>query len=143
MKIYIGGDHAAFETKEHLKKIYRLEDCGSFSPESCDYPDYAHAVAKLVQKGLGKGVLLCGSGIGVSMVANRYALVRAALCRTPEEARLSVAHNDSNILCMGVRNLDLKTIEEIFTAWTKASFEGGRHQRRIDKFNQLGQPPAK
>ncbi len=144
MKIFVGCDHAAFREKETLKEAYsessfEIVDCGTLSPERCDYPDYARIVAKHVQKGEGKGLLLCGSGLGVSMAANRYAGVRAALCRTPEEARLSVEHNDSNILCVGARISSLEEIKMILKTWLGASFEGGRHIGRIAKFSDLGE----
>lgn len=142
MKIYIGCDHAAFEEKEALKAYlnqnYEVIDKGPFSGERCNYPDFASAVAREVQKGE-RGILLCGSGIGVSIVANRYSLVRAALCRTVEEAKLSRQHNDANILCLGARISSLEDIKAMCDAWMQESFEGGRHLERIELFNNLGE----
>ena len=145
MKVFIGSDHAAFKAKEDLKAAYHscadfeMIDCGTFSSQSCSYPKYAGLVATHVQRREGKGLLLCGSGIGVSMVANRYAGVRAALCRTPREAQLSVEHNQSNILCMGSRFSSLEEMLKMIEAWLQASFQGGRHLSRISQFDHLGE----
>jgi ribose 5-phosphate isomerase B len=142
-KIFIACDHAAFEAKEvlrqHLLKAHEVIDLGTHSAERCDYPDYAVAVARKVQAGEGIGILLCGSGIGVSLVANRFAGVRAALCRTPYEAELSRQHNNANILCLGARINNSDEIKAIAEAWLIASFEGGRHAERIAMFDSLGE----
>lgn len=142
--LFVGSDHAAFEEKQLLvtwltELGYRVVDCGTKSAESVDYPTYAQAVAKEVAHERGEGILLCGSGIGVSMVANRFQNVRAALCRTPHDAVLSRQHNNSNILCLGARVHDFSELQEITRAWLEASFEGGRHERRVALFNSLGE----
>ena len=143
MKISIGCDHAAFEEKEQLmswlKEKFEVSDCGTYSNERCDYPDYAKAVALEVVKENRPGILICGSGIGISMAANRYAGVRAALCRTPKEAELSVQHNNANVLCLGARISSLDEMKAIVDAWFAAEFEEGRHVGRIAKFNELGE----
>ncbi len=142
MKLFIGSDHAAFEEKEKLKAHYadRIEfiDSGPFTSERCDYPDYAAQVARSVAKEDGLGLLLCGSGIGVSMVANRFSNIRAALCRSPKEAQLSREHNNSNILCVGTRLNDLEEIYAIVDAWLAGEFQGGRHAKRVAMFNDWG-----
>lgn len=147
MKLFIGCDHAAFDSKEvlvsYLKDKYsdhfEVEDVGTHSDERCNYPDFAKLVAAKVIKNESSGILLCGSGIGVSMVANRYQKIRAALCRTPEEAALSRAHNDSNILCLGARINSNAEITSIVNQWLATDFAGGRHQDRIALFNNLGE----
>ncbi|HAZ13992.1 MAG: ribose 5-phosphate isomerase B [Bdellovibrionales bacterium GWA2_49_15] len=144
MKIFIASDHAAFAAKEELKTYlaampgYEYVDEGCFSPERASYADLASKVALRVQNGDGLGILLCGSGIGVSMVANRYQNVRAALCRTSEEAKLSREHNDSNILCVGARLSSMESIKQMVDVWLTTRFEGGRHSERIASFNRLG-----
>ncbi len=147
MKIYIGCDHAAFEEKEELKSYlveagHEVEDCGPFDGERVNYPDYAEKVAKKVayqDVNEVRGVLLCGSGIGVSMVANRFAGVRAALCRTVEDSKLSRGHNNANILCVGARLTPLELIKEMSSVWLSTPFEEGRHSERIALFNDLGE----
>jgi len=145
MKLYIGSDHAGFEEKEALKSYliglgHDVVDHGTHSAERCDYPDYATKVAKSVgTDSKARGVLLCGSGIGVSMVANRYKFIRAALVRNEEEAVLSRAHNDANILCLGARITPISEITTITEKWLESPFEGGRHCGRIAKFNELGE----
>jgi len=147
MKLYIGSDHAAFDEKKQVKDFVeknprdfeRIVDLGTLSNDRCDYPDFSMKVAKKVQEGDCLGILLCGSGIGVSMVANRFKGVRAALCRTPEEAKLSKNHNDANVLCLGARINSIEEILEIITAWFDAKFDGKRHVDRIKLFDQLGE----
>lgn len=142
MKLAIGCDHAAFEEKEILKEYLKgkveVEDKGPYSPDRCNYPDFAIAVAKEVQAGA-RGLLLCGSGIGVSMAANRFGGVRAALCRSVEEAKLSRQHNDANILCLGARISSLDDMKAMIDAWLEEGFEQGRHSERIAIFNELGE----
>ncbi len=142
MKIYIASDHAAFNEKqkliEHLKENHEIIDLGPDSDQRCNYPDYASAVAKKVQNE-GVGILLCGSGIGVSIVANRYKKIRAALCRTVEDAKLSREHNDSNIICFGARVSAIEDIKKMSDAWLVEEFAGGRHSGRIALFNELGE----
>jgi len=143
VKVAIGCDHAAFEGKEELRKYleskFEVLDQGTYSADRCDYPDYATKVAKAVVTEKIPGILLCGSGIGVSIVANRYQGVRAALVRTPEEARLSRQHNDANVLCVGARINSGEEIRAIVDAWFEAEFEGGRHTDRLAKFDSLGE----
>jgi ribose 5-phosphate isomerase B len=144
MSIYIGCDHAAFEEKEALKnyllsKKNDVIDCGTFSNERCNYPDFATAVAKkVVSESESFGILICGSGIGVSMVANRYKKVRAALCRSEEDASLSKQHNNANVLCLGARVNTLDELKKITETWLSAEFENGRHQDRVNLFNDIG-----
>ena len=147
MKIFVGCDHAAFNEKEavisYLKELgHDVEDCGPFNDERVNYPDFASKVSKEVaykDVNAVRGILLCGSGIGVSMVANRYAGIRAALCRNVEEATLSRGHNNANILCMGARLISLETMKEMLKAWLEAPFEEGRHTDRVALFNDLGE----
>lgn len=143
MDIVLASDHAAYEEKEMLKKHllslgHHPIDVGTNSIERCDYPDYAKAGAVEVLKRNCLGVFLCGSGIGISMAANRYAGIRAALCRSPEEAQLSKQHNDANVLCLGGRVNTADELIDITNSWLAASFEGGRHIDRVSKFNALG-----
>ena len=140
MKIYIGSDHAGFDLKEHIKKHFKgqfeFEDMGTYSSESVDYPDFAHAVAESVLKqNDGVGVLICGTGNGMTMAANKHAGIRAALCWSPEIAALAKQHNNANILVMPARFISDETAFETMNAFFSADFEGGRHQRRIDKIN--------
>ncbi len=141
MKIFIGSDHAAFDEKaaviKHLEK-YEVLDLGTHSKESCHYPEYAKAVSEAVQKEKSLGILLCGSGIGVSMAANKYKGIRAARVLTKEDARLCKEHNNANVLCLAARMTELEDIKEIIDVWLNTSFEGGRHQMRIDLFDDLG-----
>ncbi len=137
--IAIGSDHAGFELKQHLLEKLRaqlreVKDFGTFSTDSVDYPDFAHPVAEAVGNGeFHVGILVCGSGQGVCMSANRHANVRAALCWTPEVAEIARRHNDANILCLPARFLDHKTAVEMIAAFFNHEFEGGRHGRRVEK----------
>lgn len=139
--IVIGCDHAAFDLKEILKahlikEGWRVEDMGAFSTASVDYPAIGRQVASRVAGGeYDRGVLLCGTGLGMSMVANRFAHVRAALCHDIFSAVMSRKHNDCNILVMGGRVLGDVLALEILKAWMETPFEGGRHQRRLDMFD--------
>ncbi len=142
-KIVIASDHAGFE----LKKIFidssniksRLLDLGPFSSESVDYPDYAKKLSLLIQNNeYKKGVLICGSGIGMSMVANRFDNVRAALCMNHEMARLSRQHNNANILVLGSRLISAAEAIKCLIVFLDTNYEGGRHQARLDKFNLVG-----
>jgi ribose 5-phosphate isomerase B len=139
MKIAIGNDHAGYKIKlvvmEWLKgKGYEVRNYGTDSTDSVDYPDFVHPVASAVEAGeYDRGVLICGSGQGVSMTANKHKGIRAALCWMPEIAGLARAHNNANILCLPGRFLDKETTIEILEKFFSASFEGGRHQIRIDK----------
>ena len=138
-KIPIGADHAGFELKqrlvEELKKLgYDPVDLGTDSPASTDYPDYAHPVAHQVEDGEAKrGVLLCGTGLGMSYAANRHHGVRAAVAWSPEIAKLSRLHNDSNVLVLPARFVSDDEGIAILKAWLDTPYEGGRHQRRVAK----------
>lgn len=143
MKIAIGSDHAAFEMKEMVKdllqsKQFEVIDCGTFSLDRADYPEYAKLVSHEVIKHDIQGILLCGSGIGVSIVANRFKGVRAALCRSPYDAEMARKHNDANVLCLGARTNAEEEIRKIIDAWFANSFEGGRHADRLRLFEDLG-----
>ncbi len=138
MKILIASDHGGFKLKEHLKSYfkeqnYEFEDLGTYSEDSVDYPDYASKVAKRVpNEDNTLGVLICGTGIGISIAANKHKGIRAALVDSVTMARLSREHNDANIVCMGGRTTGPLIAEEIVETFINTKFEGGRHQRRID-----------
>ena len=137
--LILGSDHAGFDLKEKVRKaLERLgvpwEDVGTRSSESVDYPDYAHRVAEAVETGrFARGIVICGTGLGVSMAANRHRGVRAAVAYDEETARLSREHNDSNVLALGGRSLDHALAERILEVWLKTPFAGGRHTRRVAK----------
>ena len=137
--VILGSDHAGFALKERLKKVLdRLEipweDVGTGSEDSVDYPDFAHGVAEAVASGrFTRGVLMCGTGIGVSITANRHAGVRAAHVCDEDGARLSREHNDANVLALGGRTTDPALAERILETWLKTPFAGGRHARRVAK----------
>ena len=141
----IGSDHAGLKLKNHLLEWLRaqghtVEDYGVHSPESMDYPDIAATVARAVAAGhQHRGILVCGSGIGVSIAANKIAGIRAVPCQDPIAARLSREHNDSNLLTLGERLSTPMVAEVIVTAWLEAEFAGGRHCQRIDKISTLEQ----
>jgi ribose 5-phosphate isomerase B len=143
MKICLGCDHAAFDEKEVLKAYlstkYEVVDMGTHSLDRCNYPDYGIAVVKKVLKEDYIGILICGSGIGVSMVANRFKGIRAALCRSPKEAMLSRQHNNANILCLGARINTIDQLKETTDAFLSGQFEGGRHKERLALFEDLGE----
>ena len=139
--IVIGCDHAAFQLKETLKAYltasgFQVEDAGAFSTASVDYPDIGRRVSSQVSGGqYERGILLCGTGLGMSMVANRFAHIRAALCNDIFSAVMSRKHNDANILVMGGRVVGDVLAIEILKAWLETPFEGDRHQRRLDMFD--------
>jgi ribose 5-phosphate isomerase B len=142
--IAIGSDHAGFEYKERLKKLlqesgFPYRDFGTFSSASVDYPDYAHKTSEAVATGACEnGILICGTGIGMSIVANKHHGIRAAVCESVTAARLSREHNDANILCFGERLTDWETAEEIVKTFLTTPFSGGeRHLRRIEKIHSL------
>jgi ribose 5-phosphate isomerase B len=138
-KIPIGADHTGFALKERLKKElqalgFEAVDVGTDSTESVDYPDYAKAVASRVGGGAAqRGVLMCGTGLGMSYAANRYAGVRAAVAWTPEIAELSRRHNDANVLILPARFVSEDQGAEILRRWLESPFDGGRHERRVAK----------
>lgn len=140
VKLWVGCDHAGFNLKQDLiKKFPQFEwhDEGTFSEESVDYPDFAEKVAVALRPELINenvfGVLICGSGEGMVMKANRYAWIRASLCWNEELARLSRAHNNANVLCLASRQVDACLNEKILATFVSSPFEGGRHQRRVEK----------
>ncbi len=141
--IIIGCDHAAFQLKEQVKgfldkKGIAVEDVGTYGEASVDYPDFAVKVSRGVSTGnYQRGILICGTGIGMSMVANKFPHVRAALCNDLFSAIMSRRHNDANILVMGGRVIGVTLAEEILNAWLETPFEGGRHQIRLDKFDDF------
>ncbi|MFN3874898.1 MAG: ribose 5-phosphate isomerase B [Flavobacteriales bacterium] len=138
-RIAIGSDHAGFHLKERIKEHLAAKglepwDLGGFSPDPLDYPDPAHAVADAVRRGeASMGVLICGSGVGVSIAANRHKGVRAALAWRPEIGRLAREHNDANVLALPARFVTEQEALAIIEAFLGAAFEGGRHQRRVEK----------
>jgi ribose 5-phosphate isomerase B len=142
MDIIIGSDHAGFDLKEGIKRFlskkgnYIVKDMGAFSDDPVDYPITAHQVAKnIAENKFSRGVLICGSGIGMSIVANRYRNVRAALCHDLYTVRLSRKHNDANILVLGGRVLGLDLALRMVDLFLSTDFEGGRHQRRLEEID--------
>ena len=145
MDIVIGADHAGYPLKETCKTFlennreYNVVDMGVYNTQSFDYPRIAHKVARAVSEGrYARGILICGSGIGMSMVANRYKGVRAALCDNLYSARMCRLHNDANILTMGDRILGVGLALEILDLFLKTEFEGGRHKTRVDLIDSGG-----
>lgn len=139
--IAVGADHAGVFLKNDIVKLlekegYEVKDFGTYSNESCDYPIYAKAVADAVASGLcEKGILVCGTGIGMSMAANKVKGIRAAVCSEAKSAEMTRRHNDANILCLGARMIDEKTAEELVKIFLSTEFEGGKHLRRISMFS--------
>jgi ribose 5-phosphate isomerase B len=143
MKIIVGCDHGGFELKEKILSFlrsagYQVDDIGTYSSDSVDYPPYAIKVAEAVARGpADRGILICGSGIGMCMTANRIPGVRAVQASEPYSARMSRRHNDSNVLCLGGRFIGQDMAFEIIDTWLNEVFEGGRHQRRVDMIDSL------
>jgi RpiB/LacA/LacB family sugar-phosphate isomerase len=144
MKIIIGADHGGFEIKgkltEQLKKQgHEVKDIGTFTAESCDYPEIGAKVAEgISQKKFERGILICKSGIGLSIVANKFPGVRAALCHNAEQAKLSREHNDANVLVLGAEQVSKKEIYEMIQIWLTTLFEsGGRHERRVKQIDEI------
>ena len=139
MKIAIASDHAGFELKERIKEFlteYEIVDFGSENSDSMDYPDTGFKAAEAVANGIcERGILICGSGLGMSIVANKVAGIRAALCQTKQFAELSRRHNNSNILVLSGRFISEYLAKEIINVWFNTEFEGGRHQKRLDKIS--------
>jgi len=139
MKFYVATDHAGIDLKDYTVELlqakgHEVVDLGPFSKERVDYPDYAHKVAEAVlAEPTAQGVLICGSGIGMSMAANRHAGIRAALCHDAYTASVARGHNDANILCFGERIVGKGVAESIIDAWIAGSFDGGRHCGRVEK----------
>lgn len=142
-KLALACDHGGFDYKEAIKAFLAasypeitLIDCGTDSPASVDYPEFAQKAAGAIDRGEADGaIIICGTGIGISIAANRFACVRAALCTDVTMARLTRQHNDANVLAMGQRIIGIETALDITRTFLDTSFEGGRHQRRIDKIN--------
>ena len=139
MIISMGADHAGFSVKEKIReylesKDYTILDKGAYSEDSVDYPEFGHAVGNSVQSGEStKGIVVCGSGIGISIAANKVEGIRAALCTSAEHAQMSRLHNDANVLAIGARMTDYDVITDIVDTWLSTEFEGGRHSRRVNK----------
>ena len=138
MKIGIGNDHSALELKAEIigflkEKGYEIVDFGTNSTESCDYPIYGEKVARAVAAGeVEKGILICGTGLGISLAANKVEGIRAVVCSEPFTAKMSRAHNNCNILALGARVVCAELAKMIVDTWLSTEFEGGRHQRRVD-----------
>ena len=143
-QIIIGSDHAGFPLKEVVKQYLAemgcaVTDAGTDSPANVDYPDFGAAVAQRISAGeFDRGILVCGAGVGMSIVANKFPGVRAALCLDEETARMSRLHNDANILVLAGRRTEEETAKSIVRLWLNTEFEGGRHQKRLDKIADIG-----
>src|SRR5687767_13664355 len=135
----VASDHAGIELKRSLmqeleRRGLTVRDFGTTTSDSCDYPDFAHALAAAIEAGeVDSGLLVCGTGVGMSIAANRHAGVRAVVCSEPLSARMSRRHNDANVLCLGARVVGPDTAVDILDAFLAAPFEGGRHQKRVAK----------
>lgn len=143
MKIAMGSDHGGIHLKNQLKahleeKGYEIMDCGTYTEDSCDYPDFAEKVCKEVVAGsVEKGILVCGTGIGISMAANKCKGIRAALVADVFSAKMAAEHNNANVICMGERTTGVGLAEMMVDTFLETPFAGGRHQRRIDKIMAL------
>lgn len=137
LKIAIGSDHAGFEYKQAIAEFlsaYEVKDFGTYSPASVDYPDFAHPVALAVESGSSDfGILICGSGNGVAMTANKHQGIRAAICWNEELAALARSHNDANIVCIPARFISIEEAKKIVELFLSTKFEGGRHANRVNK----------
>lgn len=137
--IALAADHGGFKFKERTKLLLdelglAWKDFGTSSEESVDYPDFAHAAAVAIQSGeCDRGIFICGTGIGISLAANRHAGIRAASCQVLDAARMSRLHNDANVLALGERLVDWPLADQMIRLWLETPFEGGRHERRIQK----------
>lgn len=142
MKIVLGADHGGFELKEDVKKLlvalqHEVVDVGCSSTDSVDYPDFAEkAVAHVIAGSCECGILICGTGIGMSITANRHFEIRAANCSSEYTAQMSREHNNANVLCLGARAIEKELALNIVQKWLVSEFAGGRHQRRIEKFSK-------
>jgi len=141
VKIAVGSDHGGFECKQMIIRFLKdlgqdVVDQGCYSTESVDYPDFADKVCASIQSGAcERGILICGTGIGMSIAANRHRDIRAALCHEAYTARMSREHNDANVLCLGGRVLGSEIALDVVGTWVETTFSGGRHQRRLDKMS--------
>jgi len=139
VKFFIATDHAGIEIKPEVSAMlqslgHEVEDLGPYTNERVDYPDFAHALClKVLKNPNTQGILICGSGIGMSLAANKHVGIRAALCHDAYTAAMARAHNDANVLCFGQRIVGLGVIESMLAAWCNTSFEGGRHALRVEK----------
>ena len=142
-KIAIASDHGGFDLKENiiaflLKKGLEIDNLGAHSTDSVDYPDYGIKLAQAItDKKFVRGILICGTGVGMSIVVNRFPGIRGTLCSDVYTAKMCREHNDSNILIMGGRVIEVSLAIEILETWLNTEFEGGRHQRRLDKINEI------
>jgi len=143
MKIAIGSDHAGFGLKEDVLELLKglnhdIVDCGTYNTESVDYPDFGEKVSSMVSAGeVERGILICGTGLGMSMVANKFPNVRAALCNDLFSAKMSRLHNDANVLVLGGRIIGRDLASEIVRTWMSTAFEGERHMRRLNKIKKI------
>ncbi len=143
MKISLGSDHRGYKTKEYIKKILKnlsieYSDKGTLNEESCDYPDFAQKVVKdVISKDSDFAILICGSGIGMSMAANRFKDIRAALCLNVKMSEMARKHNNANVLVLSADFIEVEDINNILNAWLSSDFEGGRHERRIRKIDEF------
>ena len=144
MKYFIGADHAGIEIKAYVKELFEklgheVEDLGPYNKDRVDYPDFASKVCEAVLSNPeSKGILICGTGLGMSMSANKFDGIRAALCHNTYSATMAREHNDANVLCLGERVSGYGMVEAIVNAWDSSEFAGGRHSGRVDKINKLG-----
>ncbi|MEO0130422.1 MAG: ribose 5-phosphate isomerase B [candidate division WOR-3 bacterium] len=142
MKIGIGADHRGFRLKEELKKFleknnYQIKDFGTYSEEPCDYPDFAFPLCEdLIKKKINHGILICGSGLGMSISANKVKGIRATLCLNKEMAKMARNHNNANVLVLAANFTSLETAKKIVLTFLNENFEGGRHLRRINKIRK-------
>ncbi len=141
MKWFVGSDHAGFQLKKKLKEVLeglgdQVEEMGTLDESSCDYPDFAERVVQRVRAQGGFGLLVCGTGIGMAMAANRFPGIRAAVVTDAFTARATRAHNDANVCCMGQRVIGAGVAEEALKAFRETGFEGGRHSQRIAKLRE-------
>ena len=145
MRIAIGSDHRGYHLKEQLISLLRskghdVDDEGTCGPDSVDYPDFAALVAKKIsQRTADRGILICGTGIGMAIAANKFPGVRAAPCNDEVTAEISRRHNDLNVLCLSADMLSPRTVERMVEVWLVTPFEGGRHERRVEKIHELEQ----
>ena len=143
MKYFIGADHAGIDIKAYVKELFEKKgheviDLGPTTKDRVDYPDYAAKVCKSILENEGsKGILICGSGIGMSMAANKFDGIRAALCHNEYSAKMAREHNDANVICLGERVSGYGMVDAIIDSWDTSSFEGGRHEGRVEKINAL------
>ena len=143
MKISMGSDHGGYALKEHLKEVltakgHEIVDCGTYSTESCDYPDFGEAAARKVATGAcERGIVVCTTGIGISMAANKVRGVRCALCSEPLSAEMTRRHNDANMLALGAAMTGTMLAERIVEEFLSTEFEGGRHARRVGKLDAI------